>query len=300
MQLCSREKLYTTHSAQNAPGLTVQPDETFLVDTELNSGSWFQSLQDEWHPSKRQGTNFTNCIAVQGAQPGQVLAVDILDIAVEEIAYTAFAGWRNELCQEIWPNDWDIVSRNVAVQQGYAHWSDRLKIPTAPMIGTLGVAPAVGVVSNAASGRYGGNMDVQELCPGTTLYLPVLVPNALLHVGDVHAIMGDGEINRSGGLECRSRLTLRTRLLPADPSFQWIRLENEEYIMAVACTNDMQSSFCQATAELMRWMIAGYGFTAQEAYLLLGQVLEARCTVLVSQEKPYICKIKKCYLTPET
>ena len=67
------------------------------------------------------------------------------------------------------------------------------------MIGVLGTAPELEVFSNAWPGPHGGNMDVQEVCPGATVYLPVNVPGALLHIGDVHAIQGDGEINCGGG-----------------------------------------------------------------------------------------------------
>ena len=124
-------------------------------------------------------------------------------------------------------------------------------------------------------------------------------PGALLHVGDVHAIIGDGEINRAGGLECRSTLTLRCRLLPADPSFRWVRVENEEYIMTVACMKDMETAFYEATGALIHWMEHDYGFRPQDAYCLLGQVMEARCTAIVNPQKPYICKIKKAYLLAE-
>ena len=299
MKQCDRSVLYTVHSAQNRPSCTVEPGEEFQVLTQLNTGEWLQSAEDEWHPSKITGPNFTNCIEVAGAKTGDVLAVDILNIQVDSLAYTGFASWRNPPCQRIYPNNWDIVAKIVEIKDDEVQWNSRLRLRTRPMIGTIGVAPAAGEIPNGEAGRHGGNMDVQEVCAGTTVYLPVNVAGALLHVGDVHAIMGDGEINRAGGLECRGTLTLRCRLLPAGPGFQWIRLENEEYIMAVACVEDMETAFYEAAGELIRWMEHGYGFRPQDAYCLLGQVMEARCTAIVNLQKPYICKIKKAYLRAE-
>ena len=187
----------------------------------------------------------------------------------------------------------------VEIEDNQILWHKGLRLTASPMIGTLGVAPAQGEMSNRDASRIGGNMDVQEVCPGATVYLPVETPGALLHVGDVHAIMGDGEINRAGGVECRGLVTLRTRLLPPNPDMGWVRLENPEYIMAVACLEDLEEAFCQGVRELIRWMAADYGFGPEEAYRLLGQVLEARCTVMVSRYKSYLCKVKKQYLVPE-
>ena len=70
------------------------------------------------------------------------------------------------------------------------------------------------VFRNSWPGTFGGNMDVQEVAIGATVYLPVYVPEALLHIGDVHAMQGDGEINCGGGIECRSEVRLKVDLLP--------------------------------------------------------------------------------------
>lgn len=298
MKTCDRSTLYVCHSAKNKPSLVVGSGEVFQVLTQLNTGEWLQKKDDVWHPSKITGPNFTNCISIDGAQRGDILAVDILNIEVDHLAYTGFASWRNPPCQRIYPNDWDIVAKIVEIENDEFQWNSQLRLHTAPMIGTLGVAPAEGEIPNGEASHHGGNMDIQEVRVGTTVYLPVQTEGALLHVGDVHAIMGDGEINRAGGLECRSKLTLRCRVLPPDASQQWIRMEDKEYIMSAACVEDMETAFYEATGELTRWMVAAYHFRPQDAYCLLGQVMEARCTAIVNKQKPYLCKIRKEYLLP--
>ena len=297
MKICDRTVLYTSHSIENEPSLIVNPGEVFQVCTQLNTGDWLQCKSDVWHPSKNTGPNFTNCIKIQGAKPKQILAIEILDIKVDEVAYTGFDYHINTVAQKICPGKkGGIYGRVVEIKKDKIYWNQNLILDAEPMIGTIGVAPLEEAVANTDSSHHGGNMDVQEMRKGSTLYLPVFVEGAILHVGDVHAIMGDGEINRAGGLECRSTVTLSCKLLPEDETFRWIRLEDEEYIMTIACMEDIEESFYEATGEMIRWMVKDYGFDEMEAYCLLGQVMEARCTAFVNKQKPYICKIKKKYL----
>ncbi len=296
MKVCERDVLYSAHDKDNKPSLCVDSGEVFCVKTQLNTGDWLQSEDDVWHPDKRQGTNLSNCVRINGAEENNVLAVDILDIRTDEIAYTGFAACENPPCHRIVSNDWENVYKIVKIKNNEIIWNDMLRLPLLPMIGTLGIAPAGNAVHNSESGKHGGNMDIQEVRKGTTVYFKIQVNGALLHIGDVHAIMGDGEINRAGGLECRSTLTLRARLLQASAGFEWVRMEDEAHIMAAAFHEDMEESFYQAAGELLRYIMSAYGLDKKEAYLLLGQVMESRCTAVVNKQKPYICKIKKRYL----
>lgn len=302
MQHVTRNVTYNTMDKAHPPAAIVASGETVEIETELNGGSWLQGPEDRWDPSKSKGPNLCTVVAVEGAHPGDTLEVEILKIEPEGVGYTGFAGWRTKLSQQIWPNDWDVVTRTVTIDEDGVNWSNQLRLPIKPMIGTMGTAPAGEGVTNSYAYHTGGNMDVQEICPGTTLYLPVCVEGALLHVGDAHAIMGDGEIPHGGGIECRSTVTLRLTVKKGYQTHEWLRAENDEYLMTIANENKMKDSFCGAARELIAWMCDGYGFEPQEAYLLLGQVMEARCTMLHGDDgpfSPYICKIAKKYLYPE-
>jgi amidase len=125
----------------------------------------------------------------------------------------------------------------------------------------------------------------------------VEVPGALLHVGDVHALQGDGEICGAGGIECASIVRLRARIVRRPPSLRCVRMENEAYIMAASCGRDVGESFRQAAGELLDWIVTDYGFTAEETYLLMGQVMEARATQFVNPTTSYLCKMPKAVLT---
>ena len=297
-----KERVYNTFDASHAPAATVPAGSVVEIETQLNGGAWLNSIDDRWDPSKSQGPNLATVVGVEGAHPGDTLVVEILDIKPGPLGYTGFAGWRNPLSQLIWENDWDVVTRTVRIEDGLVRWSENLSLPIRPMIGTIATAPASGSQTNRWAYRNGGNMDVQEICPGATLYLPVEVEGALLHVGDVHAIMGDGEIPHGGAIECSATVTLRLSVRRGYAAREWLRAENETHIMTIANLDRMKDSFCAACRELMCWMIDDYGFGPKEAYLLLGQVLEARCTMLHGDTgpfSPYICKVEKRFLVPD-
>lgn len=299
MLTAGRGTTYDFHSRHNEPQITVQPGQEFLAETELCTGGWLLSQDDAWTPDKTSALNPTVVIAVQGAQPGDLLAVDILEITPDSLGYTGFVNASNPLASRILPRDWGLNVKTVRIDHQHVHWSDCLKLPLAPMIGTLGTAPKQETLSNAKGGPHGGNMDVQEVRAGSTVYLPVEVEGALLHVGDAHALQGDGEINCSGGIECRAVVRLRTRLMKRPPVYRCVRIEDEKYLMTVACERTPEESFHTAAEQMMQWMADEYAFTLPDAYLLMGQVMEARCTQFVNPTSSYICKMPKGVLPKE-
>ncbi len=296
MRRVNRDVVYRYHSAQNRPAATVVPGETIQVETELCSGPWLRSVTDVYRPELGTGPNPCVVVAVEGAEPVQCVAVQIHEVVPEAVGYTASRPGSSAFPDWIRQREWGVVTRTVAIRDGFVEWSDALKLPVAPMVGTLGTAPAEQVFSNAWPGRYGGNMDVQEVCEGATLYLPVNVSGALLHIGDVHAIMGDGEICGGGGIECRARVTLSATLLPRPNRMVWPRIVNDTHIITVGCARPAEDAFRIATEQLIYWMADTYGMPEPEAFMLLSQVLEARVTQFVDPLYTYVAKIKRDYL----
>lgn len=301
MLLVKKDHVYNTLDQAHTPAAMVESGDTVCIQTQLQSGDWLHSIDDRWSPSKSRGPNLCTVVGVKGAHPGDTLVVEILNIHPGKLGYTGFAGWRTPLAGQILPEakGWDTVTHTVEITEEGILWSPNLIIPLQPMIGTIATAPAGESQTTRYAYRNGGNMDVQEICAGVTLYLPVEVEGALLHVGDCHAIMGDGEIPHGGAIECAAEVTLRLSVKRGYAAKEWLRAENDVYIMTIANETRMKDSFCGAVRELIRWMCEDYAFSAQEAYLLLGQVLEARCTMLHGDDgpfSPYIAKINKKYL----
>ncbi len=286
--------------AGEAPVAEVAPGEVFEVETELNIGGHLITSLEDRLTEKDVTLPFVNPatgpILVTGAKPGDMLEIQVHDVGVHGLGFTA-----------LWPGigifpDWarrkefGIQNRNVRVEDGVVHWSDALTLPARPMIGVIGVAPVAGAVLTVDNGTHGGNMDVQEVTNGNTLRLRVHHEGAHLFVGDVHALQGDGEVNGMGAIEIRGHLTLSVTLAPAPRRLQWPRIETPTHICTVGCARPLDDALRIAFEEMVFWLEEDYGIPASEGYMLLGQIAEARCTQMVNPKYSYICKFPKAYL----
>ncbi|MDD4363713.1 MAG: acetamidase/formamidase family protein [Atribacterota bacterium] len=301
MKIATRDILYNEISRFNPVTLRIKPGEVFQIETELNTGDWLQNENDQWSPEKATWRNPTSgCIYIEEATAKDVLAIKIKNIELSNIGYTALIPRCTPFPDWIRKKDWGgVISKTVKIENDHVYWSKNLKIPIQPMIGFVGTAPDIGSYPNSDNGKYGGNLDIQEVTIGNTIFLPVYVDGALLHVGDVHAIMGDGEICCAGGIETRSILTIQVDLIPKPQEMIWPRIETPESIISIGCARPAEDAFRIAVQELINWMVGSFGFTDTEAFLLLGQVMQARCTQFVDPLYTYIAKIEKKYLKPE-
>ena len=139
-------------------------------------------------------------------------------------------------------------------------------------------------------------MDIQEVTTGATVYLPISVPGALLHIGDMHAIQGDGEICGAGGIEAGGRVKVSCDLAARPKNMIWPRITNDTHIITTAQAKPAEDAFRLALVEMILWLEEEYGMSRGEAYLFLGQVLEARCTQFVNPTYTYVCKVNRKYL----
>jgi acetamidase/formamidase len=278
----------------------VRPGELFEVECEINCNGGvitsldtkltFDSMKVPWvNPA-------TGPIEVVGAEPGQALHVTIHEMMLDRLGYTA-----------LWPGigifpDWlrhkefGLITKVVEVSDGVVHWSDRLKLPVKPMTGVIGTAPVHGSVITIDNGTHGGNIDVQEIGPGATIVLPVCHPGAHLFIGDCHAIQGDGEIQSCGGIEIGATVRASVELRPKPPRMTWPRFETDTHIGTIACARPLDDALRLAYQEMIFWLEDEYGIAATEAYLLLGQIGEARCTQMVNPKYTYVCKVDRRYL----
>lgn len=183
----------------------------------------------------------TGPIGVAGALPGQVLKIEILDIELESPGHVA-GGWEGEV-------------QAVEIRDGKVHFHGA-EISLAPMIGTFGVAPARGSWSTKDAGPFGGNMDVNDLAPEATLYLPVFQPGGRFVLGDVHAVMGDGEIGGQG-LEVAATVHLRVDVEP-EPLTDRVYLVRDDRLIVVGSAETVEEATDDAVAAMVD-IIAGSG-----------------------------------------
>jgi len=168
----------------------------------------------------------------------------------------------------------------------------RLTLPLAPMLGCFGVAPARGeAISTATSGRHGGNMDYRGFAQGVTVYFPVLTPGALLHVGDGHALQGDGEIVGTG-IEISFDVQFTVSLLTGK-RIGWPRAENADTLMTIGNARPLDQALQHATTEMVRWLQDGYGLDGPGANLLLGMCVEYEVGNVFDPAYTMGCKMSK-------
>jgi len=298
MKRAGKEILYFETGADNEVTLEVGDGETFEVETQMNRGPWLDDHPrgDELASILIGGNPSSGCIRIEGAEPGDTLAVAVESIEPGPVGFTRFGGSTGAMPGRLGASALGDIHRIVSIKDGRVIWSDDLELEAHPMLGFIGVAPAAERHHNGWGGYWGGNFDIQEIGAGATVYLPVFVPGALLHVGDMHAIQGDGEICGAGGIETEGIATLTCRVIKGRPPLEYPRIETDTHLIAVAMERPAEDAFRSALERLIDWLAADYGFDRGDAYLFLGQVLEARCTQFVNPTFSYVAKVAKRFL----
>ncbi len=155
--------------------------------------------------------------------------------------------------------------------------------------------PELEAISSLVPGPFGGNMDVADVCPGNTIYLPVYVSGGLLYTGDVHAAQGDGELC---GVACEVTGTCSTshRGDEGEVTITWPRIESPSELMTVGSARPMEDAARIAWTELIGWLISDYGFDRWEAYQLLTHAGRMRVGNMVDPQYSLVARIAKEYL----
>ncbi len=162
-------------------------------------------LGDKEHPIENPATG---PLFVSGAMPGDVLKVEILDIQLR-----SWGVMRSSTSAGVFYRDFDKrTARIFELEHGKVRFDDRLTLELEPMIGVIGTAPARDGITTDTPDSHGGNMDCRKIGKDSVLYLPVNVEGALLSMGDLHALMGDGEVMICG-LETGGEVTVRVSVL---------------------------------------------------------------------------------------
>lgn len=271
MQRITRDKLTPVFDRRLPPVARVAQQEVFLVETEDSRGGRTrvpEHTTPEYLLAMRRkgyhGNPVTGPIYVEGAMPGDALAVHILEQACDSLGYMGYWPFLFHL-EDYFPQPNTTL---VEIRDGHVLFADDIRIPVRPVIGTIGVAPALEAIASGSMGRHCGNVDVQEIAAGSTVYLPVFVEGALLCLGDCHAIQSDGEI---GSVEMRSEVTLRCEVIPGGAaSMTWPRIETADSLVTVGIATPLEEAARQALREMLVWIEERTGMSRHEAYLLAG------------------------------
>ena len=252
----------------------------------------------------RQGSHIiTGPIHVEGAEPGDVLAIEILSVetranwginstgARSGVFSTSYPGFREgDPALDIPPESGrHVIHTGMADGVEVAFLADDIHVPLKPFMGILAVAPdpvmgqpgvsAPGVQGSTPPGAFGGNLDVKHLKAGTTVYLPVFHPGGLFYVGDPHGAQGDGEVS---GTAIEQSLTGTFRLsVHKDRSIDAPMAENDEHYILMGIDIDLDRATRHAVRAVVDFLVEEKGLTPAKALSLASIAVDFRINEVV-------------------
>ncbi|MFL6160900.1 MAG: acetamidase/formamidase family protein [Jatrophihabitantaceae bacterium] len=272
MRLSSQHR-HTVWDSSIEPVLRVAPGDTIEIEVANASGGQLgrgSTAADLLTLDFSRVNPVTGPIAVDTAEPGDSLLIEVLDIAVRDWGWTAnIPGFG--LLAEQFP---DPHLRFSTVAGGFVDFLDGIELAALPMIGTIGLAPPGGqALPMVPPHRQGGNMDIRQVTAGSRLRLPVAVTGGLLSLGDTHAAMGDGEVCGTG-IEISSTVTVRLDVVKGRPIPAAV-LETDgraarpgPALIATGIGPDIWQAARDATSSLIDQLVHRAGLAPVDAYLL--------------------------------
>jgi acetamidase/formamidase len=226
-------------------------------------------------------------VGVDGAEPGDTLQVDILELAPADWGWTASIPGFGLLADDF-PDPYYKVTA-VPDTAGRAEFWPGIRIPLAPFCGEMGVAPVDGPRSTIPPDTHGGNMDTRHLVAGSTLFLPVFVQGARFSIGDGHATQGDGEVCGTAietPMRAVIRLTVRKDIHVTGPEFLAAPDPNAEFRSGRRYATDgigpdLLVAGRDAVRRMIGWLGREHGLSPIQAYLLCSVAIDLRISEIV-------------------
>jgi len=284
------DRVHFSWDVGHEPVLGIESGDTVVVETrEVTDGQITPSSTAEAIATMDWSRVYplAGPIRVNGAKPGDTLAVEILDIHTRGWGYTAIIsglGLLPDDFPEPYLRIFDLTAGDVT------HLREDVAIPIEPFFGTMGVCPAGAKQQPVMPpGTFGGNMDTRQLTRGSTLYLPVQVEGALFSCGDAHAAQGDGEVCVTG-IECPMygalRFTLQQgRRIPA-PQFQTagpltVRADGAAWYGTTGVGPDLYAAAQDAVRAMVAHLSEAYSLSPEDAYVLSSLVVDLKIAEIV-------------------
>ena len=291
MQKVSKDNFIYAMSEKNKPALYAQPGSTIVFETWDALHGQIKSAEGGF-----DGLNWTRVnpatgpVYINSAQPGDILSIKIDNIKVAKTGIVMCGngmGVPGSILQ-------GSAMRIVNIEDDTAHFSEDIKLPLNKMIGVIGVAPENGEISCGVPDLHGGNMDCKEIKEGVTLLLPVFVPGALLAIGDLHAVMADGEIGVSG-VEVSGEVTVTVDVIKSK-KMPLPMIWSDDSVMILASDEDLDVAAEVATVNMVKYLTNHEGFSAHDAVMLMSLAADVRICQLVDPKKTVRVELPVKYL----
>jgi amidase len=266
VQRVSRDQRIYVLDPSNPPAATIEPGEELIVET------WdaFEGVRDPARIEERTLVGpATGPISVRGAEPGDALRLDLLDITPRGDAVHMVRPGRGFLLDEFtqaYPTVMPIEDGHLRV--------GRVRLPLAASMGFVATTPTYRQVTASDSGPYGGDFDMKELTAGSTLFLPVFVPGGLLALGDCHAVVGDGAVAGTGA-ECAAEVHLRVSL-EKGAGLSAPRALTPDHFVVLSYGEELGPAMQQAVRGMVDFLVQEKGLAPYDAYTLLSLAGDVR------------------------
>lgn len=287
------------YSGASKPVLTVHSGDTVTMQTLSTCGSgdrlkslgvkeadipaYTQPIYDQVKDKGPGGHILTGPVAIEEAEPGDVLEVEILKINLDtNFACNSFGLGRGFLPQEFPYSRTRIIPLDR--DRMLANFAPGINIPLRPFFGSMGVAPGgTARIDSAPPYAHAGNMDNKELVAGATLYIPVAAKGALFEAGDGHAGQGNGEVDITA-LETYLTGTFRFvvhKHTEKDPGLRWPRAETPTAYISMGFSKDLKEATELAVEDMIRFLVEEKHLTRDDAYMLTSVAIDVDITQLV-------------------
>lgn len=280
------------------PVLTINSGDAVRLETATGNPRYFESLgvPKERIPAELyevykgvEGTGrgdhtLNGPIAIRGAEPGDVLEIRIRSVEVRlPLAGQSFVPNRG-LLPEQFPFE-RARALWIDMARGMVQYAPGVEVPVKPFWGVMGVAPpaSMGRVPSGPPNIFGGNLDNRDLGTGSTLYLPVHVPGALLSIGDGHAAQGYGEVCLSA-VEASLKGEIQV-VLHKGQALRWPRAETATHYITMGLHTDLDEAAKIATSEMLDFLVAHKGLSREDAYMLASAAMDLVVTQVVDGTK---------------
>jgi amidase len=211
----------------------------------------------------------TGPVAVRGAEPGDSLVAEILDVRPIEWGVATLIPGFGQLIEHVQ----SPLTRLFEVKDGLIRQNERIVFPARPMVGVVGVATGGEEISNGLAGLHGGNLDDHLHGKGARIFFPVRQPGGMFAVGDMHASMGDGEICFTG-VEIAGEVDVRFDVLKGKQS-RWPVTELADLWLPHATAPDYPEALALVSEEAARLLVDEHGFSLEDAFIFLSVACDA-------------------------
>lgn len=285
------DKVIYNMSPDNEPIARCEPGDEVIFKTQDCFGNQIKSKDMTLDELDWDNINpATGPLYVNGAVVGDTLKVKIKKITLDKKGAMTTIPEMGLLSEFLTGPETKIIE----IKQNKAVFNDKIELPLNPMVGVIGVAPPIQAVPNGTPGSHGGNMDNKVIREGSTLYFPVNVPGALLAMGDMHAVMGDGEVVICG-IEISGEVLVEIDIIK-NKNINNPIVEDKDAFYTVASAVTLDKAAKRASDDMFKFLNERLPLPTNEIAMLMSLICDLQVCQVVDPEKTARMRVDKSAL----